>query len=111
MPIPTTMSAAQLDAPGAPLVIRTLPVPRPGAGEVLVRVAASPINPSDLDVLADPRLAGRTLLDEDPRYRDRLVVLTGDPDHPDAVRLRDQLGIRVAAKPLPLNEVVRLIEG
>jgi NADPH:quinone reductase len=61
MSIPATMSAAQLDAPGAPLAIRTLPVPRPGAGEVLVRIAASPINPSDLDLLAEPHLAGSPL--------------------------------------------------
>ncbi|MFW5686098.1 MAG: zinc-binding dehydrogenase, partial [Spirochaetota bacterium] len=42
------MTAAQLDAAGEPLVVREVPVPSPEAGEVLIRVAASPINPSDL---------------------------------------------------------------
>jgi NADPH2:quinone reductase len=46
--LPTTMRALVIDAPGAPPRIETRPVPRPGPGEVLVRVAASPINPSDL---------------------------------------------------------------
>ncbi len=35
------------DAGGAP-VVRKIPVPAPGAGEVLVRMAAAPINPSDI---------------------------------------------------------------
>lgn len=45
------MRAVQLkDYQGEPqsLTVAELPVPRPGPGEVLVRVAASPINPSDL---------------------------------------------------------------
>jgi NADPH2:quinone reductase len=46
--LPTTMRALVIDAPGAKPRIETQPVPRPGPGEVLVRVAASPINPSDL---------------------------------------------------------------
>jgi NADPH:quinone reductase-like Zn-dependent oxidoreductase len=46
--IPSTMLAAQLDAVGQPLVVREVPVPKPGPGQVLVRMAASPINPSDL---------------------------------------------------------------
>ena len=35
------------------LELRELPVPQPAAGEVLVRVAASPINPNDLLALKD----------------------------------------------------------
>ncbi|TVQ22220.1 MAG: hypothetical protein EA382_12405 [Spirochaetaceae bacterium] len=42
------MNAIQLDEVGAPLVVRRIPVPQPGPGEVLVKMAASPINPSDL---------------------------------------------------------------
>ncbi len=45
------MRAAQLTAyDGQPqsIIIATIPVPRPGPGEVLVRVHASPVNPSDL---------------------------------------------------------------
>jgi NADPH2:quinone reductase len=42
------MRALVIDAPGAAPRIEAMPVPRPGPGEVLVRIAASPINPSDL---------------------------------------------------------------
>jgi NADPH:quinone reductase-like Zn-dependent oxidoreductase len=42
------MRALVIDAPGATPRLEERPVPRPGAGEVLVRIAASPINPSDL---------------------------------------------------------------
>jgi NADPH:quinone reductase-like Zn-dependent oxidoreductase len=45
---PENMQAVQLDNDGGPLNVRKIPVPRPGAGEVLIRMAASPINPSDL---------------------------------------------------------------
>ena len=48
MKIPETMQAVQLDKDGGPLTVRQIPVPKPEAGEVLVRIAASPINPSDL---------------------------------------------------------------
>ncbi len=49
--IPATMRAVQLRSyEGKPesLSVAELPVPRPSSGEVLVRVFASPINPSDL---------------------------------------------------------------
>jgi|SRR5579871_173330 len=49
--IPTTMRAVQLrDYEGTPnsLSVVETPVPRPGPGEVLVQVHASPVNPSDL---------------------------------------------------------------
>ncbi len=52
--IPSTMRAVQLAAyDGGPesLSVVEMPVPRPGPGEVLVRVFASPINPSDLAFL------------------------------------------------------------
>jgi NADPH2:quinone reductase len=48
------MKAAYIDAPGPPEAIRVgeLPTPTPGPGEVLVRVAASAVNPIDLYVRA-----------------------------------------------------------
>eukprot|EP00744_Colponema_vietnamica_P001815 GILI01002959.1.p1 GENE.GILI01002959.1~~GILI01002959.1.p1 ORF type:complete len:343 (+),score=132.90 GILI01002959.1:165-1193(+) len=48
-PIPTTMRAVQIatyEGPAACKVVE-LPVPKPGSGEVLVRMHSSPINPSD----------------------------------------------------------------
>lgn len=50
--IPNMMQVAQIEQDGAPIVIRRLPVPRPGAGQVLVRMAASTINPSDVSFLS-----------------------------------------------------------
>lgn len=50
-PLPATMRAVQLrDYDGKPesLTVAQIPVPRPGPGEVLVKVFASPVNPSDL---------------------------------------------------------------
>src|SRR5260370_38039410 len=50
-PLPVTMRALQIkDYDGKPgsLTVAEVPVPRPGAGEVLVKVFASPVNPSDL---------------------------------------------------------------
>src|SRR5215813_11388080 len=50
-PLPTTMRAVQLqDYNGKPdsLRVAEVPAPRPGSGEVLVKVFASPVNPSDL---------------------------------------------------------------
>ena len=48
MNIPEKMQAVHLDKPGGQLVVATVPVPQPKEGEVLVKMAASPINPSDL---------------------------------------------------------------
>jgi len=47
-----TMRAVVLDEFGAPFAVRDLPVPEPGPGEVLVRVAASGVNPLDLKIAA-----------------------------------------------------------
>ncbi len=50
MPIPPTMRALQLRAyDGKPesLVLVEKPVPHPGKGQVLVQIAAAPVNPSD----------------------------------------------------------------
>ena len=49
--IPSRMHAVQLDEPNGKLIVRELPVPHPQAGQVLVRMAAAPINPSDLGSL------------------------------------------------------------
>lgn len=48
--VPKTMTAMGFDAPGGPEVLRpeTLPVPQPGAGEVLIRVAYAGVNRSDV---------------------------------------------------------------
>jgi NADPH:quinone reductase len=48
MNIPEMMQAVHLEKAGGPLVIRTVHVPRPKKGEVLVKMSASPVNPSDL---------------------------------------------------------------
>lgn len=45
---PGSMTAVRQHAPGGPLVTESVPLPEPGHGEVLVRMHASPINPSDL---------------------------------------------------------------
>src|SRR5260370_10669905 len=50
IPLPPTMRAVQLRAyDGAPesVGVVEMPVPRPGPGQVLVRVYASPVHPSD----------------------------------------------------------------
>ena len=48
--LPETMMAAGFDAPGGPEVLRLepLPVPRPGAGEVLIKVAYAGVNRPDV---------------------------------------------------------------
>jgi putative PIG3 family NAD(P)H quinone oxidoreductase len=48
--IPTSMHAIEIAAPGGAEVLRitTLPTPRPGAGQVLVRTVAAGINRADL---------------------------------------------------------------
>lgn len=48
--IPATMQAIDPDAPGGPEVLAPVerPVPRPGAGEVLIRVAAAGVNRPDV---------------------------------------------------------------
>jgi NADPH2:quinone reductase len=49
--IPSTMKAVQQDEPLGNLTLREIPVPHPRAGQVLIRMAAAPINPSDLGAL------------------------------------------------------------
>src|SRR5258708_7094977 len=47
-----TMKAAILETYGTPFRITDLPVPIPGPGEVLVRIAASSVNPLDTKIHA-----------------------------------------------------------
>ncbi len=42
------MKAVFIDKPGEQLSVREVPVPLPGPSEVLVKIAAAPVNPSDL---------------------------------------------------------------
>jgi len=44
-PIPESMQAIRLEEENGKLQVRQLPVPKPGPGEVLIRMAASTINP------------------------------------------------------------------
>ncbi len=45
------MKAVRLNEPGGRLTLKEIPVPHPTVGQVLVRMAAAPINPSDLGML------------------------------------------------------------
>ncbi len=49
-PLPATMPAILVEAPGGPeaLLLRDVPVPEPGPGEVLIRVAAAGVNRPDI---------------------------------------------------------------
>lgn len=42
------MNAVFLEKPGGRLVARETEIPKPGRGEVLVKISAAPVNPSDL---------------------------------------------------------------
>src|SRR5215216_7428933 len=57
--IPATMHAVQLDEPNGSLTLRDIPVPRAQAGQVLIRMAAAPINPSDLGSLSGLSYSGK----------------------------------------------------
>jgi NADPH:quinone reductase len=57
--IPSIMHAVQLDEPNGKLTLREIPVPRPQAGQVLIRMAAAPINPSDLGSLSGLSYSGK----------------------------------------------------
>jgi len=50
--IPTTMRALFVDEIDGPFVLREIPVPPVGAGQVLVRIAASGVNPLDTKIRA-----------------------------------------------------------
>jgi propanol-preferring alcohol dehydrogenase len=50
MTLPDTMLAAVLEAPGVPLAVRSMPVPRPGPGQLLVRLQACGVCHTDLHI-------------------------------------------------------------
>jgi NADPH:quinone reductase-like Zn-dependent oxidoreductase len=50
--MPDQMSAIRQDQAGGTLKIDQVAIPRPGPGEVLVKMDAAPVNPSDLALLA-----------------------------------------------------------
>jgi propanol-preferring alcohol dehydrogenase len=60
MSIPATMRAMVLEAPGAPLRLREVAVPRPGPGQLLIRVQACGVCRTDLHIidgeLTEPKL-------------------------------------------------------
>jgi NADPH:quinone reductase len=45
---PETMQAIFLTEPGGPLVVKEVRIPVPGPNEVLIKMSAAPVNPSDL---------------------------------------------------------------
>src|SRR5499433_4628359 len=45
-----TMQAAVLEQHGAPFRLSSVPRPTPGSGQVLVRIAASAVNPLDIKI-------------------------------------------------------------
>lgn len=49
--LPKHMQAVLLESSGGPLTVGRIPVPAPGPGQLLLRMAAAPINPSDLGFL------------------------------------------------------------
>jgi NADPH2:quinone reductase len=51
MNLPEKIKVARQKEVGGKLFIEEVPMPKPGKGEVLIKVAASPINPSDLSFL------------------------------------------------------------
>jgi NADPH:quinone reductase len=53
------MHAVQLDEPNGKLTLREVLVPRPQAGQVLIHMAAAPINPSDLGSLSGLSYSGK----------------------------------------------------
>jgi len=56
--IPSSMHAVQLDQPNGKLILREVSMPHPQAGQVLIRMAAAPINPSDVNALLGGSYSG-----------------------------------------------------
>lgn len=60
--IPVTMRAVEVDAQNQTVRIVERPIPKPGPNQVLVRIAAAPINPSDLGTLRAALTDGSKLI-------------------------------------------------
>ena len=50
--LPEQMSAIRQYKAGSALIVEQVPIPRPGPGELLIKMDAAPVNPSDLALLA-----------------------------------------------------------
>lgn len=57
--MPELMRALRQEKKGGSLVLERIPVPEPGPGEVLVKMAAAPINPSDLASIREDYMGTR----------------------------------------------------
>ena len=50
--LPAHMQAIRQQEPGGPLRVEEIAIPRPGPGQVVIKMDASPVNPSDLALIA-----------------------------------------------------------
>ncbi|WTG53153.1 zinc-dependent alcohol dehydrogenase family protein [Actinacidiphila glaucinigra] len=62
MPVGATMRAVVLEEFGGPLTLSEIPKPTPGPGQVLVRIAASGVNPLDTKIRAGKAAHARKVL-------------------------------------------------
>jgi NADPH2:quinone reductase len=77
-PLPRTMKALVLHQYGSQPVLEELPVPAPKKGEVLVKIHASPINPSDISFIHGHYHAGEKPMPVIPGFEGSgIVVATG----------------------------------
>ena len=96
--IPATMRAIRQQERGGTLYIEEVPVPLPGPGEVLVKMAASPVNPSDLANLAGDYLTGSWPVTPGLEGSGTIVASGG------GILSSLRLGKRVACTPIPGGE-------
>lgn len=75
---PDMMKAVLIEREGSPLALGRIPTPHPSQGEVLVRVAASPINPSDLGFI-EGSYGGTRSLPAIPGFEGSGVVVATGP--------------------------------
>ena len=123
--LPREMQGVMLSEYGAPVAVGRLPVRSPGAGEVLVRMAAAPINPSDLASL-EGRYANRKQLPTVPGIEGSGTVVAAGPgllprlllgrqvacaSSPDAGGTWAEYMVTLAAQCVPLRRGVTLEQG
>src|SRR5260370_16408050 len=87
---------ASYGPPPFPLGVESRPVPKPGKGQVLIRVTASPVNPSDLHFLEGQYAFRKTLPSVPGLEGCGRVVAAGD-----GLLARRLPGNRVAFPPAP----------